>query len=113
MAENKKYHFRQILHCEKTKKRTDFVPYCKVTIILCILNTSVASSGNDVSVSVGSSATAASGSSDASPGRKTDAAGPVVPVPDSSDDMDIDVAEALTVAEAAQACKAHQNMGHD
>ncbi|KAG0760788.1 hypothetical protein G6F22_019038 [Rhizopus arrhizus] len=74
---------------------------------------SVASSGNDVSVSVGSSATAASGSSDASPGRKTDAAGPVVPVPDSSDDMDIDVAEALTVAEAAQACKAHQNMGHD
>src|SRR6478609_8439987 len=66
---------------------------------------SVASSGNDVSVSVGSSATATSSSSDASSGRKTDAAGPVVPVPDSSDYMDIDVAEALTVAEAPQACK--------
>ncbi|KAG1002543.1 hypothetical protein G6F27_011867 [Rhizopus arrhizus] len=71
----------------------------------------VTSSGNDVSV--GPSVTAASSSSDASSGRKTDAAGPVVPVPDSSDDMDIDVTEALTVAEAAQACKAHQNMGHD
>ncbi|KAG0884101.1 hypothetical protein G6F34_013387 [Rhizopus arrhizus] len=70
---------------------------------------SVTSSGNNVSV--GSSATAASSSSDASSGRKTDAAGPVVPVPDSSDDMDIDVTEALTVAEAAQA--SHQNMGHD
>ncbi|KAG0972933.1 hypothetical protein G6F28_013795 [Rhizopus arrhizus] len=40
---------------------------------------SVASSGNDVSVS--SSATAASSSADAFSGRKTDAAGPVVPVP--------------------------------
>ncbi|EIE87259.1 hypothetical protein RO3G_11970 [Rhizopus delemar RA 99-880] len=64
---------------------------------------SVASSGNDVSASVGSSATPTTSSSDASSGRKTDAAGPVVSVPDSSDDMDIDVAEALTVAEAAQA----------
>ncbi|KAG1486461.1 hypothetical protein G6F54_013270 [Rhizopus delemar] len=72
---------------------------------------SVASSGNDVSASVGSSATPTTSSSDASSGRKTDAAGPVVSVPDSSDDMDIDVAEALTVAEAAQA--SHQNMGHD
>ncbi|EIE88739.1 hypothetical protein RO3G_13450 [Rhizopus delemar RA 99-880] len=64
---------------------------------------SVASSGNDVSASVGSSATPTTSSSDASSGRKTDAAGPVASVPDSSDDMDIDVAEALTVAEAAQA----------
>ncbi|KAG1044098.1 hypothetical protein G6F43_011505 [Rhizopus delemar] len=63
------------------------------------------SSGNDASVSVGSSATPTASSSNASSGRKTDAAGPVVPVPDSSDDMDIDVAEALAVAEAAQACK--------
>ncbi|KAG1446159.1 hypothetical protein G6F55_011659 [Rhizopus delemar] len=66
---------------------------------------SLISSGNDTSVSVGYSATSTAGSSNASSGRKTDAAGPVVPVPDSSDDMDIDVAEVLTVAEAAQACK--------
>ncbi|KAG1040992.1 hypothetical protein G6F43_012194 [Rhizopus delemar] len=63
---------------------------------------SVTSSDNDASVSVGSSATPTASSSDASSGRMTDAAGPV---PNSSDDIDIDVAEALTVAKAAQACK--------
>ncbi|KAG1022007.1 hypothetical protein G6F43_014261 [Rhizopus delemar] len=72
---------------------------------------SVASYGNDGSVSVGSSSTPTPSSSDAPSGRKTDAAGPVVSLPDPSDDMEIDVAEALTVAEAAQA--SHQNMGHD
>ncbi|KAG1046480.1 hypothetical protein G6F43_011036 [Rhizopus delemar] len=64
---------------------------------------SLISSGNDTSVSVGYFATSTAGSSNASSGRKTDAAGPVVPVPDSSDDMDIDVAKVLTVIEAAQA----------
>ncbi|EIE84259.1 hypothetical protein RO3G_08969 [Rhizopus delemar RA 99-880] len=73
----------------------------------------VASSDNGTSISAVSSATPTAGSSDVSFGRKTDAAGPAVSVSDSSDDMDIDVAKVLTVIEAAQACKAHQNMGHD
>ncbi|EIE85946.1 hypothetical protein RO3G_10656 [Rhizopus delemar RA 99-880] len=78
---------------------------------------SLISSGNDTSVSVGYSATSTAGSSNASSGRKTDAAGPVVPVPDSSDDMDIDVAKVLTVIEAAQAFPIHNpgsiKLGHD
>ena len=66
---------------------------------------SVASSDNGTPVSVGSSANPTAGSSDVSFYRKTDAAGPVVPVSNSSDDMGTDVVEASTATEVAQTCK--------
>ena len=66
---------------------------------------SVASSDNGTPVSVGSSANPTAGSSDVSFYRKTDAAGPVAPVSNSSDDMGTDVVEASTVTEVAQTCK--------
>jgi len=66
---------------------------------------SIASSDNGTPVSVGSSANPTAGSSDVSFYRKTDAAGPVVPVSNSSDDMGTDVVEASTVTEVAQTCK--------
>ncbi|KAG1255689.1 hypothetical protein G6F68_010150 [Rhizopus microsporus] len=66
---------------------------------------SVASSDNGTPVSIGSSANPTAGSSDVSFDCKTDAAGPVVPVSNSSDDMGTDVVEASTVTEVAQTCK--------